>query len=263
MSQIRQLFCQALTLGAFHLCLAVEPEVKEVRQTVPLARDGQLSIDTYKGSITIRSWDNAQVEIYARIEPDGPGIDWKQRVQDTEIRIDASADLVRIKSDYEKIQQAGFHLGGFLGREDGNLPLVAYTIKMPRTARLRIKDYKSKTDVAGLRSDLDIDTYKGTVAISGLDGSLALKTYKGDVRVQFTNLARRSHFDTYKGEIELVLPKDKGFDLESDVGRRGTFDSSFDLNFRSGGKRFRGSVNGGGPPIHLNTYKGAFRLRKA
>ena len=262
MKQLWQVLCLALVLAPFGRP-AVDPETKEVRKTVSLNRDGLVSVHTFKGSITVRSWDEPRVEIYARIEPDGSGRDWKEKVQDTEIRIDSSADSVRIESDYGKTKRraSGFwdHLFDW---NDGTLPLVNYTIKMPRTARLRIKDYKSRSDVADFKSDVEIETYKGTVSISGLDGSLALKTYKGEVKAQFANLARRSRFETYKGEIEIVLPGDKGFELETDLGRHGTLDSNFEASLRVG-KGFRGPVNGGGPELRLKSYKGTFRLRRA
>lgn len=248
-----------LILGALAPSLAVDQDIKEVRKTVPLDRDGRVAINTYKGSVSVRSWDNPQVEIYARVEPDGSGSRWKEKIEDTEIRIDVSAGSVRIESDYEKVKRRSSR---FWDLFDGTLPLVHYTVKMPRSARLSIKDYKSKTAVADLRSEVEIDTYKGTVALWGLDGALSLKTYKGDARVQFVNLAGRSRFDTYKGEIEISLPKDKGFDLETDVGRRGSLDSDFQVSIPAG-KGFRGSVNGGGPAIHLKTYKGKLRLRRA
>jgi len=254
--------CLALTLASATAGWAADADVKEVRQTLPFARDGRVSIHTYKGSIDVKTWDSAQVEIYARVEPDGFGGGWKEKIQDTEIRIDASADSVRIESDYKKVERRSFDFWNFFDGNDGTLPLVHYKIKVPRNAIVRIKDYKSKTEVTGLNSDLDIDTYKGTVAVSGLDGSLVLNTYKGEARAQFANLARRSRFKTYKGEIEILLPRDKGFDLDAEIGRRGSLDSAFEVRMARG-KSFHGSINGGGPALHLDGYRGTFRLRRA
>jgi hypothetical protein len=241
------------------LSAAVTEDVKEVRQTAELSADGRVSIDTYKGSIRVSSWGNPQVEIYARIEPEeslfSSGM---ESVEATEIRIDASSSSVRIKSDYGKVKR---------GWSGSSLPFVHYEIKMPRTARLIIKDYKSKSEVAGLRSEVGVQTYKGSVVISDLDGSLQLKTYKGNVRVEFSNLHSKSRFETYKGEVEVALPAARGFDLESDLGRRADLESDFDLKAIStkgsrGKTEFRGAVNGGGPKLYLKSYKGTFRLRQ-
>ncbi|MEK7748572.1 MAG: hypothetical protein AAB269_00780, partial [Bacteroidota bacterium] len=63
---------------------------------------------------------------------------------------------------------------------------------MPKTAELRIKDYKSKTSISDLRADVEINTYKGEVEITNLTGSVDLETYKGEVDVRFSKLAKGS-----------------------------------------------------------------------
>ena len=50
--------------------------------------------------------------------------------------------------------------------------------------------------------------------------------------------------------------------------RRADFDSDFDITLRTFGRRDRnrdrieGTVNGGGPEIYINTYRGEIRLRR-
>lgn len=238
---------------------------KEVRKSGPFNSDGKLFIDTYKGSITVSTWDKAEIDIFARVEPDEYDRDAEEKVQDTEIRIDASKPSVRIKTDYDRVRR---HSGGFWGIFDGNtgsLPLVHYTIKVPRTAQVVIKDYKSATKIKDLRSDVEIETYKGTVEVTNLEGSLMLETYKGDVRAEFASLSGRSRFETYKGYIEVALPRKQGFDLDLDVGSKGNWSSDFDINesYRKGRRsdlEYRGSVNGGGPRLQFKTTKGTIRL---
>lgn len=240
-------------------------ETREVNKTVPLTSDGKVYIDTYKGSINISAWDKQEVEIRVKIEPDEWDRDAEDKVKDTEIRIDATSSSVRIKSDYDKVNRHSHSFWGIFGGETGSLPLVHYTIRMPRTARLVVKDYKSKSTIADLRSEVEFDTYKGSAEFTNLEGSLTLETYKGDIRVDFADMKARSRVETYKGEIVVRLPKQKGFELDADVGRRGSFDSDFDLdrNYRSRRNRdydYRGTVNGGGPLLSLKTDKGTLRL---
>lgn len=221
-------------------------EVKEIKKTVPLDADGRVIIDTYKGSIHVTGWDSAAVEIDARIEPDGSWASDERAARETEVSIDASPMSVRIKSDYRNARRHGwFHVFN-------SLPFVHYRIKMPRTARLEVKDYKSEIDIANLRSELHLDTYKGTGKVSDLDGSLRLSTYKGDLKVRFARLSAASLAETYKGEIEIALPRDAAFHLDSRVGRHGDLRSDFEKALR---------VNGG-PTLTLKTHRGNFRLRK-
>jgi hypothetical protein len=240
-------------------------ETKEVRKSGPLNADGRVNVDTYKGSISVTGWDKPEFEIYARVEADDErGGYAAEKVQDTEIKIEASSSSVRIKSDYDKVERRHRSFWDLFDGGSGNLPLVYYTIKMPRTAQLVIKDYKSETTVSDLRSDVEIETYKGEVKVNNLDGGLVLETYKGEVRADFAKLAR-SRFETYKGEIQIKVPKGQGMDVEGDIGRRASFDSDFDIKERYRNRSredydFRTSVNGGGPLIRLKTEKGTIRL---
>ena len=245
-----------LSLGLFVVSTHAQ-DSKTVFQKEPLSRNGKVVVDNYKGSITVTAWDRDEVEIDAHVVADRD----EELVQDTEIIIRRSGNTVRIETDYEKAQrrQRRFRL---FGLNNYSLPFVHYKIKMPRTADLEIDDYKSEIKVNDLQADLEVETYKGVVDINDLDGSIRLDTYKGEVRVDFAGLTDDSSFDTYKGEINIRLPNGEGFDLDADMGRKGHLDSDFRLaNFRRDDEYYRGSVNGGGPRLHMETYKGYFSIR--
>jgi hypothetical protein len=249
--------------------VASSQETREINKTLPLKPDGRIAIDTYKGSVTIGVWDKEEVEIHAKIEADDS---WSSKqaeedVQDTEIRISGSEQEVRIKTDYGRVRRNHDGFFGLFGTGT-SLPLVHYAIKMPRTARLRIKDYKSETRIEDVRSDVEVNTYKGEVTISNCEGSLELETYKGRVAVTLSRLAGSSRIESYKGEITISLRKNTGFELETDFGRHTDFDSEFDVATRYRDRRGRiadyvGSVNGGGPRLFLKSEKGTFRLRQS
>lgn len=239
---------------------------REVRKSGGFDQNGRVSVDTYKGTIKVLTWDRPEIEIVARIESDGWDRHSRERVEDTEIRIDLSSHSARIKTDYDRVRNrhSGF-LGIFVGDNSGILPLVHYTIKVPRTTNVEIKDYKSRTEVNDLDSDLNIETYKGEVDVAKLSGSLALETYKGEVRIGFARLRGQSRFETYKGNINISLPRGKGFELDADIGRHGTFDSdfTFEKNRRHDRRKdmeVRSAVNGGGPMVRLKTDHGTIRL---
>lgn len=244
---------------------------RELKKSVPLDTDGRLVIDTYKGSITITTWDRAEVDVSARIEADNSMWDSRrdeeEKVQETDVRIEGSGREVRLKSDYTKLKRRHRSFWDIFDGDTGTLPFVHYTIKMPRTASLKIKDYKSETSVADVKSDISLNTYKGKVRLVGVDGSVDLETYKGDVRIEYSALGTSNRFETYKGEIDITVPRDKGFELEADLSRRGSLRSDFNLEERYRSKRdrskeYRARVKGGGPVLRLETYKGTYRLRE-
>jgi len=247
---------------------AASPAVADrmVSKTLPLAADGKVTIDTYKGSIRIAPWDRAEVAVEARIVPDdscGSERDQKKWVEDTEVVIEPSGRNVRIESDYDRLETGWSFLQGCTSR-----PFVHYRISLPRAARLTIHDYKSDTDVRDFAGHLTLDTYKGSGALVGLSGALDLKTYKGEVRAVFTRLSEAVNAETFKGDVTLTLPSASAFELSADAGRKGEIVSDFEgagamRSSRRSGLRSSARVNGGGPRVTLSTEKGKLSIRRS
>jgi hypothetical protein len=243
-------------------------QAKEVHKTVPINAGDRVIIDTYKGSIRVSTWDRNEVQVDARIEEDFGWFGASAALGD--VSVENRAGAVEIKSEFERLKT-------FFGL--GSQPFFHYTIQMPRTARLQIKDYKSETDIRGVAADVEVktykgslrvsdvtgtltvDTYKGDVDIYNLAGGLLLDTYKGDVRADLRTFDRRSRVETHKGRVDLTLPRGAAFELRADLERKTDFASDFAV---AGGRRANeavsGPVNGGGPELTLKSYKGDLRL---
>ena len=227
-------------------------DFKEFNRTVPLAANGQFSLDTYKGSIHVTAWDQPQVEIRARIVAD-PSSLIAEPVEDVEIRVDNTANSVRVKTDYR-------HNWTWF---EGSLPDVHYTIRVPRSAALSIKDYKSDSEISGVDGDVEFETYKGTAHLTGLRRALRLNTYKGDIRAAFSSFTAASRIETYKGTIDLSLPGSSAFELNARLERRASLDCDFvrNIRFARRNRDLRSAVNGGGAELRVTSYRGSIRLR--
>jgi hypothetical protein len=215
---------------------------KDIHRTFPLDNRGHVTIDTYKGSIRVSTWDRNEIDVAVRIEEDGDL--FAQSVKRANVRFDASPYDVRITSD----NQSTFFL------VDGVPPLYHYTIKMPRTASLRIKDYKSESEVSDLAGELQIQTYKGLLQLRNHAGGLVVSTYKGEIHADFAAVTASSRIETYKGMVDLRMPRESRFDLHTDLGRNANLDSDFARYLPASNTR-------GGPELRLKSYKGEFRLR--
>lgn len=227
-------------------------DTKEFKKTVPLEANGRFSLDTYKGSIRITAWDQPNAGIQARIVEDTTS--WiSQPVEEVEIRVDSGPGNVRVKTIYHRKTWSIV---------EGSSPRVEYTIHVPRDASLSIKDYKSETEISGVQGDVEFQTYKGTARLDGLRRGLQLKTYKGDIRASFTSFGARSHIDTYRGTVELSLPRASAFEVHAELQRHATFDSDFPgmVHSSSRDRSFRSVVNGGGTVLHVTSYRGYIRL---
>lgn len=228
------LFYRSFTVLAF--CAALYgADTKDVTRTVALNATGSVTLDTLRGSIHVATWDRPEVEIKARIEAAGSSSMDLRRFDRTEVAIDSALDSVRIRSIYPS--------GSW---SIGENPDIHYTIRMPRTARLTIRDHRSDVDIRDLAGALDVETHRGTV------------------RVAFAEFTANSRVETHRGTVELLLPRASRFNLETNLDRKASIDSDFQVLARIGGRRGRvldGSVNGGGPVLRLATDKGRIHLR--
>ena len=278
MQALKKALLTAILLLAGSVLLTGQ-SVKEFSQTLPFEPGETLSLKAFKGSIHLTSWESNQVEVVATIEAPGyVSAEYAQQtVEATRIEMRRTGSGVSIKSDYDQVP---FDRSRWFGYSK-ILPYVHYQIRLPRSLRLRLNDYKSDIEVYGLEGDLRINTYKGNLEGRGLAGELTLETYKGvarlsavqgsvnvetykgNVDIEVDALEADSRLDTYKGDITLHLPASQSATIRADLNKRSGFKSGFDLERRYRSKySFDAELNGGGPRILVKTYKGDIRLER-
>ena len=250
------------------LAFAADGLSREIDKTFPLKANGELQIETFKGSVTVSASASSEVKVHARIDADESCKDddrREEKVKLTEVKFQATADRLTIESDYSRVDGLG-HFRGFFEHCNA-LPFIHYQVSAPPTVKINIRDHKSKIRISDIHSDIRIRTHKGQVNVTGLDGAMDLETHKGEAHIAFSKLARNSRFDTHKGEIELVLPKGAAFKLDADIGRRGELRSDISgvttTVHQRHGESQTASVNEGGPALRLSTHKGRFQIKLA
>ncbi len=243
---------------------AMAGDTRVVKKQVDLRADGRVSLDTFKGTVRVRTWNQPKVEIVATIAPDPSGEKQAERVELTEIRISSSSGHVDIESDYSEASRVREGLfGALFGVTGGTMPFVHYEITMPATASLEIEDHKSDIDIAALSGDLEIETHKGTAKVTSHSGAIRVETHKGDIDVDFTSIPRSSRLDTYKGTITLRIPAAARFDVAANFDDDDAdFRSDFQMSIERTGDEasVNARVNGGGPAIRIETHKGSVQI---
>lgn len=245
---------QTCRLAVLCCAIATAAFAKDLQRSAPLQSGGRITLDNYKGLIRVSTWDQQTVDMQVHIEADGTSRRDQELVDATEIEFHAGANTVDIRTRYPK-----------RNFESISLPLVRYTLRIPRNAELRVKDYKSTIEIDSLAARLDIETYKGSVDVRRHAGELQVKTYKSESRIEFLRYTASSSMETYRGSYDITMPRDAKFDIRADLGRRGTLQSSFPVMLPAGsstsGQISRASVNGGGPVLYLKGYRPNIRIR--
>lgn len=228
---------------------------RRVHKNVPLELTGSLSLDTHNGSITVTTWNQATVDVSARIESGEWAND--EDVNRTDVKVSGSNGSVRIESDYSAVPMRFTWFGA-----QRNLPVIHYTISMPATARLDIEAHNATVHVTALRNDVRINTHNGDIDIADLDGGATIETHNGDVRIAYSRFAKSSRFETHNGGIDIRLPAQARFHVNASGHHMGV-NSDFPVVVDSmRDSRYVGDVNGGGPELRVSTHNGQLKIRK-
>ena len=244
-----------VSLSIFLIATIAAASERKIHRTAQLDPTGSLSIDTHNGSITITTWNQANVDIVARIVPADFGRD--EDVEKTDVKVTGSGGSIRIESDYSDVPT---RLTWFGMQRD--LPLVHYTISMPATARLDVDVHNASVRVTALRGDLKVSTHNGDVDIADFDGAANIESHNGDVQIAYRNFTKSARVETHNGRIDFKLPAQARFHLDA---RGHHMDMSSDFPITVGAmrdSRYVGDVNGGGPELRVSTHNGALKLRK-
>jgi hypothetical protein len=235
---------------------------KEFRRTVALSASGRVELVSERGTAQITTWDRHEVEVFARIEARPESQDSEESVRRTEIKFDASADSVRIRTDFGERMWSGSWLS--LNRDPA--PLVHYEIKVPRSVDLTISDNRSRIDVGDLQGRLRLNTDRSAIQVSSLTGALAVEADRGTIRIDHLILSEAGTFRTDRTEVELGIAPNHGMTLELDLDRVSpSIDARLIADFRVKDTRsitFRGPIGAGGPVLHYTADRGSLRLRR-
>ena len=153
-------------------------------------------------------------------------------------------------------------------------------IKVPRESNLVLDSYRDgKLQVSDVHGHLNVRSFHNHLTLTECSGSAKLWTYHGDLVVGLTAISAdsRLEFESYNGSIDLALPADihvntqlrtnfgkllTDFDIaevgdpvQSEIRKDGSAKIEFD-------KFVRGTINGGGQVLSVETEHGDIRLRK-
>lgn len=217
----------------------------------PVNAGARFSLDSYKGTITIRTDTGKTIRAYARIRPD-EGTD-PELLDYVKIREHASLNSVSLEVDNDT---SGFRR--LFGRSV-TMPLVDWDITLPDDVDLNLETYKSEVDLDVPAGRVEIDSYKGTGSIRKVRNHFKLDTYKGNFKVDVDNLGDLDA-ETYKGEITLSIygARDFGLRATTHKGELRFHGRQIPLEKRGRETEADYTTGNGRNRINLETYKGTF-----
>ncbi len=224
-------------------------------ETHPFDPHGEIRLSNVNGSVSIRTWDHAEV----RIEGEKRASNADDLAALT-VSIDASADTLVVKTKFLRSRASWFGwLFGRWGNEE-----VHFTLTVPAGVRLNgIDTVNARIAIDGIRGAVKASTVNGEIRATGLGDDVSLSTVNGPVRAEFAALGAqgRLKFRTVNGAVTVTLPKTTGATVAASTVNGG-ISCDFPLQgTRAGGHHLNGTIGDGTASLTASTVNGGIHLK--
>jgi len=116
--------------------------------------------------------------------------------------------------------------------------------------------------IGPVAGSVDVSTSGGNIRINDADGKIKAETSGGDVIVSVRNENKGISLETSGGDIDILVPAGIAASLDaSTTGGEVRCDLPVTMSGRFEESRIRGTINGGGNPIHAHTSGGDVRIK--
>lgn len=161
--------------------LAASLGQQQTDTTFSVRPGSRIEVETFGGSITVRSWNRDEVRVQA------------QHSRREIVDIDARGSSVRIEAE------------GHMGVAKD----VRFTLTVPRSAHIEASGVQTDIDIEGVTGDVDAETVQGNIRVVG-GARLKLESVEGDViiagargRVQASTVNRGIQVRDVAGDLDL------------------------------------------------------------
>jgi DUF4097 and DUF4098 domain-containing protein YvlB len=247
----------------FDTVLAESPaEVREeFHQTYPLSANGRVSLSNVRGDIRITGWDRNEVKVDAVKRAANNNL-----LKETEIKVEATADSVRIWTRYaNEDQRRKFQAD----KDEEDIAAVDYTLKVPIGAHLdSVSLVGGSLEISGFNGDLRAAAVSGKINAQGLSGATRISTISGTLEVTLKHLdeAKPLSFSSVNGSVALTIPSDSNAVLKaSSLNGRivNDFAPADTGNQTMMGHHVSAQLGKGGAPITLTSINGSITIHHA
>jgi hypothetical protein len=238
----------------FSMDVAAGKAQEEWTRTYDLAAGGRLKIENVNGTINVSPSSGARTEVRAeRIAKAGNDEAARELLKKIEIVEESSPSSVSIATKVPKISW------GRSGHE------VRYFVKVPKGLAVEFQTVNGGVRLENIEGQMIASTTNGGVHGKGLRGSLKASTTNGGVELEMAAVTGDIELETTNGGIRLNLPEDTKATLDARCVNGGISvgDSLRVENVEKSRRQLRGTLNGGGARVSVETVNGGIRIGSA
>jgi hypothetical protein len=262
-------FLLVVSVGAL---AAKERYEEKFARTESLDRNGKVSLINVSGTIQVRSWDKAQVQIDAVKISEASSMDKaRENAGKVVIEVVREGGILRIQTKYPEGRQP---------RNNGLSVHVNYVVTVPDQAALRVKNVSGDIDLASIGGVIDVEevsgdvtivnasqsvdcrSVSGTIDIRQAGGDVDLRTVSGDIRAE--GIKGSIEAENVSGDIRLRDVRD----AKSIRGKTISGGIECETDIQPGGRYYFDALSGGiilrlpasaGFEIEAETFSGSIR----
>ncbi|HZQ92232.1 MAG TPA: hypothetical protein VFA60_10605 [Terriglobales bacterium] len=245
------------------------------QKTFALRSGGTLVLKHERGRVSVQGWDKDQVvvDVVKRYEG-GSTAERDEWLRDTKVNFTSESGRLEIE-----VERANRFCIGICYSGRGTVDL---TIHAPRKVQLDIHESRADLQVTDIEGDLRLRNERSSVQVERLTGGVRIESERGPVRLRDVNvrgdfdvsveraefefqgsgLPRGGRVQSERGDVVLRLPENVALNVEVNTDRRSSFRSDFPIATTTSynSEKLRGTVNGGGPLLRLESTRGPVRL---
>jgi hypothetical protein len=240
-----------------------QPEEKfteTFQQSYQLSSNGRVSLENINGNVRVEVWDKSEIKVDAV-----KSANMQEKLKDLEIKIDSSADSIRIKVKYPNTTWSGKTKDDWRRHNPGE---VDFVLTVPRSARIdSIELINGNIDLKDLTGEVAASSINGKVTANNLTGDCKLSTINGKTIASFDRVdsGRNLSLGSVNGQVQVTLPSDLNAQIKASVVH-GSISNNFGLNVRKGeyvGRDLQGVLGNGGARINLSNVNGSININRA
>jgi DUF4097 and DUF4098 domain-containing protein YvlB len=218
------------------------------------------SLTNTNGHITVRAWDQPRIKVHAlkHVESrDGDAA--RDAMKALTIALSQPNGGLTIDTKYPKHNDGIFE---WIAGTSVNMT-VTYEVTVPRTMDLHIDNTNGSIEASDVRGSHKIETTNGRITLARCAGDLDAETTNGTIEAELTavNAGRGIRLETTNGGIHARLPRTFAAHIDA-ANTNGSIESDLPVTVSGSHSRheLRGTLNGGGPELHLRTTNGSIHI---
>jgi len=233
----------------------------------------EVTLGTFDGSIEIRPWDKAEVEVV--VEKRGAD---KESIADLQIEATQSGDRisVEVKNPHRR---TGIHLGpspsaklivSLPASSDVTARSGDGSIDVERlSGRIELRSGDGSIRARDLAGDITIQTGDGSIALDGKFSAVHARSGDGSVRIHAaagTTAGADWDISTGDGSVTLEIPDGFNAELDAHTGDGGVHVEDLTVSNVTGEIRrnsIRGRLGSGGHEVRVRTGDGSITVRRS